>query len=432
MTRHPRWGRALAGLAVLALLVAACGNGDTTGDTSAPTASDPSGTQPAGDPEPVPGFDGTTINVGILVPLSGLPAIIGNPLAAGQETYWSYVNDDLGGVAGKYPVRPVVEDTLYETGVTVQKYNRIKDDVVLFAQVMGTPHNLALLPLLEDDNIVASPASQDAIWVREQNLLPVIQPYQIDVINAMAYYIEEAGGRGRTVCAIIENDVYGEAGLEGLRFAAERLDFDIATVTRFALGDQDFTAQVTSLRSNGCEVVWVNALPSEFGAILGKAAELGYTPQWIAQSPAWVDVLGAGDLRGYLEEHVWIAAVGTEPDDTSDPSMAQLVELRNRYRPDQKPDYYFNFGYYQAMAVHQVLERAVERGDLSRDGIIEAMNSLDKLDYGGLIGEYAWGPPEARKPAPMSTVFKINMDKPFGLEALKVNFETPHAAAYEF
>jgi hypothetical protein len=143
-------------------------------------------------------------------------------------------------------------------------------------------------------------------------------------------------------------------------------------------------------------------------------------------------VIGFGDLRSYLEENVWIAAVGTEPDDTSDPSMAQLVELRDRYRPDQKPDYYFNFGYYQAMAVHQVLERAVERGDLSRDGVIEAMNSLEKLEYGGLIGEYAWGAPADRTPSPISTVFKVNMAKPFGLEALKVNFETTYAAEYEF
>jgi ABC-type branched-subunit amino acid transport system substrate-binding protein len=434
MTTHGRTRRSqlIGGLAILALLAAACGGGDGD-DTSAggDTAGGNQTTQPGGDPDPGPGFDGTTINVGILVPLSGLPAIIGEPLAAGQETYWAHVNEDLGGVAGKYPVKPVIEDSQYETNVTVQKYNKIKNDVVIFSQVMGTPHNQALLPLLEDDNLVVAPASQDAMWVREQNLLPIIQPYQIDVVNGMAYWMEEAGGEGSTVCAIIQNDVYGEAGLEGLEFAAERMDFDVTTVARFKGGDAEFTAQVTSLRNNGCELVWATALPSEFGGILRKAAEMNFTPQWIAQSPAWVDVLAGGDLREYIEANVWIAALGTEPDDTSDPGMAKLVEHRERFRPEQKPDYYFNFGYYQAMAVHQVLERAVERGDLGRDGIIEAMNSLEKLEFGGLIGDYQWGTPEERQPSPISTVFKINMDKPFGLEAVKVNFSTDHAEAYE-
>ena len=41
-----------------------------------------------------------------------------------------------------------------------------------------------MLPQLKPDNIVAAPASLDAFWVREQNLLPIGAPYQIQAINA--------------------------------------------------------------------------------------------------------------------------------------------------------------------------------------------------------------------------------------------------------
>ena len=78
----------------------------------------------------------------------------------------------------------------------MQKYNKIKNDVVMLSQVMGTAPTLALLPLLKADNIVAAPASQDALWVREQNLFPIIEPYQIDAINAMDYMMKEGGGAG--------------------------------------------------------------------------------------------------------------------------------------------------------------------------------------------------------------------------------------------
>ena len=41
----------------------------------------------------------------------------------------------------------------------MQVYNKIKGDVVMFAQLLGTPVTKAILPLLKTDNIVASPAS---------------------------------------------------------------------------------------------------------------------------------------------------------------------------------------------------------------------------------------------------------------------------------
>ena len=115
-----------------------------------------------------------------------------------------------------------LEDSLYESNTTVQKYNKIKNDVVMLSQVMGTAPTVALLPLLNADNIVAAPASQDASWVREQNLFPIIEPYQIDAINAMDYMMKEGGAQGKNVCAVLQNDVYGEAGLEGLQFAGTR------------------------------------------------------------------------------------------------------------------------------------------------------------------------------------------------------------------
>jgi len=430
---HPRVFRIVAIFCAASLLAAACGDDDTeTGaDTSVPAEDDASAdTTPttAGEPEAAAGFDGGTIRLGVLVPLSGLPSLIGNPLAAGQEAYWAYVNEELGGIAGRYQVEVVLEDTLYEINTTVQKYNKIKDNVVLFAQVMGTPHNQALLPLLRDDNIVATPASQDSMWIREQQMLPIIAPYQVDVINAIAYYLDEGGGSvDDTICAVVENDVYGEAGLEGLEFAADHNGFDLAQVSRFDLGDSDFTAQITALKNASCDLVFATALPSEFNGLITTADTLGFAPRWIGQSPSWVDVFAGTGLIGYYQEHVWIVATGPG----ADPTASEFHELLYSYRPDQKPDNYFVFGGYQARAVHQVLEQAIERGDLSREGIIEAMNGIKVLDFDDVIGDYGFGPPEDRDPSRLSSMFEVDPSKAFALGALKVNFTSDAAEAYE-
>lgn len=406
---------------------------DTESDdaTTEDTAMDEA--EPAAAPEPGPGFDGTTINVGVLTALSGPAALIGTQLAAGQQVYFDYLNAEEGGIAGEYPVEIVLQDHQYDTATTVQTYAQVKDDIVMISQLMGTPSVFAALPLLAEDGIVAAPASQDAFWIREQNLFPVIEPYQIDVINAMSYYLGDGGGStDDVICAVVQNDVYGEAGLEGLEFASEQMGFQIATVTRYASGDQSFTAQVTELSNNECDMVFATALPTEFGGIAGTAAQMGFAPRWIAQSPAWVDELAAGDLAPYLEENVWIVALGVEWGDPASADMTEMVDRVAVYRPDQEPDYYFTFGYLQAWAARQLLEAAVANGDLSREGIIEAMNGLDQLDFGDLSPAFEYGPPEDRNPPRASTIFEVDTSKPFSLGSLASSLTSPEAEAYTF
>lgn len=419
-------------LGSVALLATSCGDSGSksTAATAAPGVTTTAA--PKKELTTAPGFDGKTIKVGVITALSGEAALIGNPLAAGQETFWKYYNAEKGGIAGKYPVEVVLVDSRYESNTTVQQYNKIKGDVVMLTQVMGTAPTLALLPLLKADNIVASPASQDALWVREQNLFPIIEPYQIDAINAMDYLMKEGGAAGKTICAVLQNDVYGEAGLEGLKFAGTKLGFDLKATPRYKVGDQDFTAQVNELKSANCQVVFAVSLPSEFGKILGTAAGIGYAPQWVGQSPAWIDEFLGTPLKDYITKNVLIAAVGPQWGDPTVPAAVDYANVVKTYKPDQQPDYYFSFGFDQGQAEAQLLEKAVAMGSLDRAGIVAAMNSLDKLSFNGLAGDYIYGTPDKRSPSRVTTMFKVNPAAPFGLEALKYDFTSDAAQAFTF
>src|SRR5687767_8422618 len=352
-----RWIAVLAA-AALSLGVAACGGADDDDD-------DGGG---GGEVTEVPGFDGTTIKLGVLTPLTGPVAVIGNPLTAGNEVFIEAVNAE-GGIAGKYPVELVQEDTQYRPDVAVQKYNQIKGDVVSFVQLLGTPSTLAVLPQLERDQMIAAPASLDGLWVREENLLPIGGPYQIQAINALDYYVNEAGGKGKNICSMIQDDAYGEAGQAGVDFAAEKLGFEVTETQRYKTGTKDVSGQISRLRSAKCDAVFLVAVPSDAGTIWGTAAKVKFAPRWIAQSPTWIDELGKSPLAPYLKQTTWIAAEGTEWGDNEVPGMAEMVKNVEELRPKQEPDYYFAFGYNQARAMAAPLEEAVEQGDLSRDGM---------------------------------------------------------------
>jgi ABC-type branched-subunit amino acid transport system substrate-binding protein len=429
MTRHKKLYRLVATLFAFTLLAAACGDdgGGGTTDTTVDAGGDT-----AAEPSPGPGFDGTTIKVGVVTPQTGPVAVIGNPLTNGNKVYFDYVNDELGGIAGRYQVEMVVVDSKYDATTAVQQYNAIKNDVVLFAQLLGTPIVNAVNEQLKLDNIVAAPASLDAFWVREQQLIPIGGPYQIQAINALSWYIEEGDGEGKNICTAIHDDPYGEAGQEGVEFASEELGFDIVATARFKATDTDFTSPVQQLQAAGCEAVFLVATPTTAGGVMGKAASTGFAPQWIGQSPTYIGAFLQSPLLPYLQANYLIASEGTQWGDESVPGMADMIARQQQYAPTQAPDPYFVFGYNEARSVHQILEAAVANGDLSREGIVEAMNGIDEMTYDGLLGDYGWGPPEDRDPPRRSTVFKVDPNVPGGLAVVERDIESDAAKAYEF
>jgi ABC-type branched-subunit amino acid transport system substrate-binding protein len=410
-------------VAVLALALAGCGGAADEGESG---DKGDAATLKSG-----PGFDGKTIKLGVLTPLSGPVAVIGLPLTAGNQVYFDYVNSQ-GGIAGKYKVELVQEDTQYSPPKTVQQYNKIKGDVVAFTQVLGTAPTLAVLPQLRQDGMIAAPASLDALWVREENLMPVGGPYQIQAINALDYYVNEADGKGKNVCSFIQDDAYGEAGQSGVDFAAEKLGFKVADTQKFKVGDKDVTGQVQRLQRSKCDAVFLVATPTDAGTIWGTAAKLGFAPRWIGQSPTWIDELGASPLAEYLQKTTWITAEGTEWGDEEVEGMTALVDRVKQFKPDQDPDYYFSFGYLQGQAMTALLEKAVELGDLSHEGLMKASQELGAVSFDGLSGDYTYGPAESRNPPRTTTIYEVDPDKPFGLGTLKYQYESDAAKDFEF
>jgi ABC-type branched-subunit amino acid transport system substrate-binding protein len=412
---------AFAAVFALALVGVGCGQDDDEGG----------GGGSGGAPAQTAGFDGTTIKLGVLTPLTGPVAVIGEPLTAGNEVYFEAVNKQ-GGIAGKYKIELEQADTQYKPDRTVQQYNRLKEQVVAFTQVLGTAPTLAVLPQLARDKMLAAPASLDAFWVREENLLPIGGPYQVQAINALDYYIKEGGGQGKKICTMIQDDAYGEAGQAGVDFAAEELGFTVAETQKFDVGAQNVQGQISRLKGAGCEAVFLVATPSDAGTIWGTAAQGKFAPRWIAQSPSWIDELGTSPLAKYLQQTVWVAAEGTEWGDDSVPGMAEMVKNVEELRPKQEPDYYFAFGYNQARAMTAVLEKAVELGDLSREGILKASQEVGTVSFDGLTGDYQYGTAEERNPPRSSTIFKVDPKKPFGLATEKYLYESEAAKKFEF
>ncbi len=383
------------------------------------------------EPSASPGFDGKTIRLGVLTPLQGPVAAVGRPLTAGGELYFQWLNAERGGIAGRYKVELVVEDTAYSSDTAIAKYQKLKDSVVMFEQVLGTGITKNLLPKLDEDGIVAAPASLDADWVRQRHLLALGAPYQVQFANAAEHYWK-SGGAGTGLCFAGVASPYGDAGLAGLESAARALGTTVRAAARYNQGETSFTGVVTQLRDAGCDAVFMATFSGDTSRIVGEAESREFRPRFAVQATGWDKSLATGPLAEVMARSVWVMGEGTEWGDRSVKGQAELLDRLARFRPDQAPDYYLIFGYYQARAVAQVLERAVERGDLSRAGVVAAMESVGTLRFDGLSGDYAYGPPAERVPPRASTIFRVDASRPLGLAGLAVNIETDAARRFAF
>jgi ABC-type branched-subunit amino acid transport system substrate-binding protein len=414
----------LVPLTALALVATACGGSSKSSTKTADSGSSNAGKPPA----TAPGFDGTTITLGAITPQTGVAAVIGKPLTAGNQAYFDHVNA-AGGIAGKYKVRLDVRDSQYLPPVGVQQYNAAKGGVTAFVQILGTAVVNATLPLQKTDNIVAGPATLDSQWVPEQQLMAVGAPYQIQAINAMDWWINQKGHKSDKVCLMRQSDPYGDAGKEGLEFAGKQMNFTITKDVTFAPTDTDFSAQVNQLKAAGCQVVFLVALPTVTGPVMNLSQQAGFDAQWIGQSPVWIS-LYAGNT--FAQSHLAVVAEGPQWGDTSSPGMKQMLDDIKAYAPTQAPDIYFAFGYAQAWSMGQILEKAVANGDLSRKGIVDAMNSVGTLKTGGILGDYAYGAPKDRKPPRANTMFQVDPSVPGGLKAVTPSFTSDAAKKFTF
>ena len=103
----------------------------TTSAGGATTASTAPTTVTAGPPEETAGFDGETITIGLVTDNSGPVKPIATQITQGAQVYWDYVNQELGGVGGKYQVAQKIADNGYDPQKSVQAYQQVKDDVVM-------------------------------------------------------------------------------------------------------------------------------------------------------------------------------------------------------------------------------------------------------------------------------------------------------------
>lgn len=406
--------RLLAVLAVLALLASACGSDDdgdtasddTSSDTSDDSGSDDSGSDDSGsdddsamdddsgdDDAPAEmktdvGVTDDTIRLGVLTDLTGPFSPLTVPIADGTEAYWEWVNDN-GGIAGRMVELELV-DTAYDLEAHGQFFDGMADDgeegVVMIQTSTGSPHTASIRDDVNDLPLATIPLSWNSSWAGESGgpIFEYNSSYCIEGMNGVEWMSQQHGSK---VAVISSAGDYGEDGAIGAKMAVEALGLELVydgqgLIQRGA----DPTPIVTGIVESGADFVWSTTDPTSFAGIMGGAAQAGYTGQWAGNGPNFNQALLATALAPALDASYthfgpYPALYGSDS-----AGMQAVLDYLQEYRGDAPYFSVYVTSFIMGEIARQGLEAAAANGDLTRAGVVEAIQSTT-IDMQGLIAD---------------------------------------------
>lgn len=434
--------------AACALVLAACGGDDEepAGETAEDTAEDEAADEGAEEEamtvatdagvteEPCPDGvnpDNGCIYLGTLTDLTGPFAGFGIPLTAAQEAFWARVNE-MGGItadgvdqAYDVDVTSYNEDTGYDATEHARLYEEMKPNILAIAQTLGTPTTQAILPDMESSDIIAAPAGYTSLFNFEDVIIESSANYCVETMNSVDYAVETYD-ISSVMSVYFEGDYGGDAA-GGAQIAAEAHGLEFTAVPT-PPGQDNQAEAVGQILSVQPDLVIVTTGPTEAAAIVGGAAQEGFTGRFIGTNPTWnralLDSPAADAFLGLYQ------VGGTFPNWSADTPGHQA--MRDALGEPEDLNDGYTIGWIWQYPIKAALEAALAEGDLTRAGVRAAATSLEDVDYEGMLpeeaGNYAGGPGTQIR---QSLVNDIDPEAPTGVTAARDFFVGPTAEAWE-
>lgn len=282
MNMRSRRGAILGMVAVgsaLALTLAGCSRGGTSGGGDSASAASP-------------GITDTSITLGITTPLSGATAGPGTCTVAGITAYFGAKNAAGGVKFGDGKTR-TVEIKSYDDQYDPQKalanfQQMVSDGVFLETAGLGTPTNRAFREAAIDDKVPqVLVMTGDPIFSDQQQ-----SPWQLGFVPI---YQNEGAAFGELlakstqphkVAILSQNDDYGKGYVEGFKKAiAGNSNIQVVGEQTYEATDTSVDAQLTQLASTGADVFFnaMSITPLVISS-LQKVQQLGWLPSWFLPS----------------------------------------------------------------------------------------------------------------------------------------------------
>ncbi len=330
-----------------------------------------------------PGVATGSITVGAIVDKSGPVVYALTQQTYGQLAYLQKAYDD--GIY-KRKIKVITEDGGYNPAKHLASGKLLldRDKVFCFVNSVGTSPSLALNTLLEARKVplVSMSAQSRRLAV----------PFKKYVFNQMTAYYDQAricvdyilSKKSKAKIAIIcQDDDFGHEARDGFLAQCKKYNIKPAGVVTYQRGSKDFSSPVLKLKGLNPDYVINHAIAPYGAAVITEAHKLNWKPKWMCMSGmmgqhaiklAGASMDFAGDVYGVMLNY---------PADGNSAAAEEFRATVKKYQP--KADITNSntmWGYGYAKVLVEALKRAEAANDLTREGLVKALETLKEFETG--------------------------------------------------
>lgn len=334
-------------------------------------------------PAAAQGVTGDEILLGQTTALSGPLAELGMEATAGAKAYFDYVNAQ-GGIHGRR-IRLISLDDGYNPQKAVMNVKQLieKDQVLSLFGVLGTPANVAIMPLIQQTGVINFGPASGSNLVR--------QPFNRLVFHVIPSYTDELAKivdhlmvRGITKIGVVYlNNPFGKEGLIALEQIMATHNLKLAGTASIEDNGADAEKAVTTLRQVAPQaIVMVTAGKASFDFIKTynqRAVGMQYFALSVMASQTAIKALG--------KDGVGVVVSQTSPFPFSATNKVVQEYQHVMKKMDVKNWSFASMGGFISAKVMVDGLRHAGR-NLSRERLIEALESMGKTDYDGFVINY--------------------------------------------
>jgi branched-chain amino acid transport system substrate-binding protein len=329
------------------------------------------------------GVTNTSILIGQTVGLTGTVAGPVKEVNEGANAYFSIINKQGGVYGRKIELRTL--DDRFDPALTAANAERLitRDHVFALFQGRGTPHTQALMPILAANKVpLLAPSTGATVLHNPVNpwIFNIRAKYQDEVARAVEHFVTLGV---KDIGLLHVDDSFGEDGLAGFRAAMERYKLSPAVIGKFGRVDPDYAAAADSvIKAHPSALILVSSAKNTIEAIKAiraKGSQMQIMTLSNNTSDAFVKSLGPAGAG------VIISQITPAPD-LSTTLLGQEFQKAAK-ESGATISYAAMEGYINAKVLVEGLRRAGH--NLTREGFVRALESMQRVDLGGLMISYS-------------------------------------------
>ena len=344
MGGHGPWAPRPAGIALLVLVLAACGSGSPGEEPVGTDTTIAAATTTITDGHDTPGVDDQRVLFGQSAALTGPAEELGLEMSLGINAAFHEVNSN-GGVEGRRLELITLDDT-YEPDLAIANTLRLIEDERVFALIgeVGTPTSRSATPVAAEAGVPFVAPFTGAAFLRSDswnNIVNLRASYAQETEEMVARLTQDLGIS--RIAIMYQDDSFGRTGLQGARAALQRRNMQPVSVGIYPRNTTAIKTGLIDLTLGEPEAVIVVGAYRPVAALIAWARHIGFDPLFITISFVGSNAL-AREL-GPAGEGVYVTQVVPFPTDDSIPVIASYLKALEGYAPGASPSFVSLEGY---------------------------------------------------------------------------------------